>query len=502
MKGYLQDSSQQKTERLKKAIAKTPFSQGTTTTMFDQWFDLLCDRKRDFETDALLYALAIKYPELNDNANERLSDKLTVAFNAATLEEKGCIHVMGNTGLKKTEIKNILKELNIAYSTISEKATHILLGKSLSEEELSLVLENKGKWILLTEPIFFDFCKIARAEGFDNPEAINQLLLHEDEINVELGLELLKSNASPKDFLTEIFGIYLFSKNKELITKAEKLLKVYGSVSLKGKMTKIAKEILTPEFDNWLTAAGLNIGNFYRIAYLKDSRVVSYFNKAIPMLNEQGLDRFLDEAISRWAFSSRPQHVSVPSEVDFERFAHKVYQFGGLKELTVNIQSQKHLKIFPKGISTLSELQSLIIAPSLIEFPLELQKLTKLKSLFLNTVFMSTLDHAFARGFEKLEYLKLHLCRLDRLPKGIGNLQQLKVLDISGGDLVELSPELRQLKNLEELNLENNKFKELPEILFLMTQLKKLKIRNRWTESEIRNIEALKHSLPDCEIIY
>jgi Leucine-rich repeat (LRR) protein len=54
---------------------------------------------------------------------------------------------------------------------------------------------------------------------------------------------------------------------------------------------------------------------------------------------------------------------------------------------------------------------------------------------------------------------------MERLPKGIGNLKSLRVLDLNGGDLKELSPEISQLKNLKELNIVNNKFREMPEIL-------------------------------------
>jgi Leucine-rich repeat (LRR) protein len=348
--------------------------------------------------------------------------------------------------------------------------------------------------------LFFDFCKEIRSFDADNPDAIRQLMRHEDDINVEIALELMKSTASPKDFISEIFGIFLISKNDELVAKAEKLLKVYGSAQLKSRLSKVKKDMMNSDFEVWMRDAGVNAGHFYRLAYLKDPRFVSYFNRAVQFLKADELDLFLDDAIRCWAFSSKPQHISVPSDVDFERFAPKIYQCHGLKELTINIQNYNFLKKLPIGISALTDLESLIITPSLAEFPLELQKLPKLKSLFINAVQMINLDNVFNRGFEKLEYLKLHLCRLDRLPKGIGNLKSLRVLDLSGGDLKELSAEISMLKNLSEFNIENNKFKEMPEILYLMSGLKKLKMRNRWSDQELRNIETLRLSLGSCEI--
>ncbi len=499
MKGQ-KDSLEIKKERLLNALAKASISNGNKNLMFDEWMSLFSGKYISLK--ALIYALSIKMPEIITLALEQLSVVLLPDYSKNPLNKSSVLSVLGSSGLSKTEIKSILKEEGIEYSALPKKATHLLLGRNLKEQELYLLTEKIGSVTLLTEEIFFDFCKISRSEDFNNPEAIVQMLLHDDDTNVELGIELMKSNASPKDFLTELYALFLYSENKNIISSCEKLLKIYGSAIFKSRMNKVRKEILTPEFESWLKKSGLKLSTFYRVAYLKDPRAHSFFNRAISLMDEKELNQFLDEAIRCWAFDTRPQHISVPAEVDFERFAPKIYSFHSLKELTINIQPHKFLTLLPKGISALDSLEKLIIIPSLHEFPSELQKLTNLKSLFLNSVQIKNMDNFFSKGFTKLEFLKLHLCRLNRLPVGIGNLSQLKVLDIGGGDLTELSSELRMLKNLEELNIENNKFRELPEILFLMTWLKKLKIKNRWSDIEKRNIEALKLSLPNCEIIY
>jgi Leucine-rich repeat (LRR) protein len=496
------DSLIQKTARLEKALTKTSFAAQHIIQMQAEWEALLINKKNAYSVTPLLYALAIRYPELNALAAEQLESALQSDYLKCPLQSGSTVSIIGNSGLTKTEIKNILKESEVKYSTVPENSTHLLIGRSLSESELTLILELREGRTLLDERIFFDFCSAIRSFDTDNPDAIRQLMMHEDDINVEIALELMKSTASPKDFIAEIFGIYFISKNENLIEKSEKLLKVYGSAQLKSRLSKIKKDALNSEFDQWLREAGINIGHFYRLAYLKDPRHISYFNKAVQLLKSDELDRFLDNAIRCWAFSARPQHISVPSDVDFERFAPKIYQCYGLKELTVNIQNYNFLKKLPPGIAALNQLESLIITPSLAEFPLELQKLPNLKSVFINAVQMTNLDNVFSRGFEKLEYLKLHLCRLDKLPKGIGNLKSLRVLDLSGGDLKELSAEISMLKNLSELNLENNKFKEMPDILYLMSGLKKLRLKNRWSDQEQRNIETLKLSLASCDISF
>jgi hypothetical protein len=155
-------------------------------------------KKYSFGITPLLYALAIRYPELNALANEKLGLALMSDYLKNPVQKDSVLSVIGNCGLNKTEIKEILKESDVKYSTVPGKATHLLLGRSLSEDELAIVLENMPGRTLLNESIFFDFCKEIRSFDSANPNAIRQLMMHDDDVNVEIALELMKSTSSPK----------------------------------------------------------------------------------------------------------------------------------------------------------------------------------------------------------------------------------------------------------------------------------------------------------------
>jgi len=501
MKSSPIDPAHQKFDGLKKALSKSKLPKTQLDNMFVHWTDLcFAVYPKGIPLKTLFAALEIKHSGLNAHAMHYLSVLLLPPYEANSLQKGSILAMIGESELKKTEVKNRLKILGLKYATGTDSATHILLGQRLNIKDLNWLDANAGSYTLMTEEIYFDFCKQQQGET-NSREQLLQLLLHQDEVNVALGLELLKNNAAPQDFLTEIFFIFKFHKNKNLASIAEKLLKLYGSAVLKERIPHFKREFYSDIFDNWMKNAKLNVGHFYQYAYL-DTQNFSFFNKALSELSESELDVFFNKSIQHWTAQGQSQYFNIPSGVDFERFAAKIYQCRNMTGLYVNIQNHKQLKLLPAGISALDKLEKLFIFPSLNEFPLELQKLSQLKHLHLNIVSIPLLDGAFAKGFENLEYLKLHLCRLEQLPKGIGNLKKLRCLDISGGDLQELSAELRQLECLEELNLENNSFTELPDVLFLMPQLKRLKIRNRWSAAELRNIEVLKLTLPNCEIFY
>jgi len=82
-----------------------------------------------------------------------------------------------------------------------------------------------------------------------------------------------------------------------------------------------------------------------------------------------------------------------------------------------------------------------------------------------------------------------------QLPRNIGRLTQLKVLDISESKLSDLPVEISNLKQLEELNISNSQFKILPDVVFSLTTLIKLNISFNQLEtlsSKIGNFRLLR----------
>lgn len=69
------------------------------------------------------------------------------------------------------------------------------------------------------------------------------------------------------------------------------------------------------------------------------------------------------------------------------------------------------------------------------------------------------------------------------------NPTAVKSIDLSGLELTELIPEISQFVNVEYINLSDNKFKEIPEVLFKLPKLKVLNL----SKNRIRAVEFIKN---------
>ncbi|HAO05933.1 MAG TPA: hypothetical protein DCQ50_02870 [Chryseobacterium sp.] len=80
------------------------------------------------------------------------------------------------------------------------------------------------------------------------------------------------------------------------------------------------------------------------------------------------------------------------------------------------------------------------------------------------------------KKFKNLEYLSLKDLHLKKIPDEIGFLSKLKVLDVSGNDFRVLPSNFIQLKNLEELFLNDEKNIDLSKNIDLISNMKNLKV--------------------------
>jgi Leucine-rich repeat (LRR) protein len=77
--------------------------------------------------------------------------------------------------------------------------------------------------------------------------------------------------------------------------------------------------------------------------------------------------------------------------------------------------------------------------------------------------------------FINLEYLSFKNDHMKQIPSGVGAIKSLKVLDLSGNDFKVLPTSFKNLVNLEELYLNNDKYLNLERSIPVLSELPSLK---------------------------
>jgi hypothetical protein len=90
------------------------------------------------------------------------------------------------------------------------------------------------------------------------------------------------------------------------------------------------------------------------------------------------------------------------------------------------------------------------------------------------------------------------------LPNRIGNLHNLKKIDLSHNKIQFLPEEICNLHGLEELNIFGNNLKSLPKNLTNLKNLKKLNLSGNYDSNPISDTERERISslLPNTEIAF
>jgi Leucine-rich repeat (LRR) protein len=508
----LMDSPNQHQEQLKESLQRAFEKQeATDSAALAHWMQiLLTPYNPTLPTTHLLHALTAKHHILNAKSIEWLTQRFEAIYRAKPLIKNRVLTIIGTIHSNKNDLKKSLKSAEISYTTtIDETLTHVLVGHRLKMEEFEQLSTVAEDIVRLTEPMFIQF-QSGLSETFLTGDAVEaaqiqqvaELLLHEDEANIEIGLNLLKSGGVPPELISELFIIYRFSSNTKHSKFAQKLLKIHGSVALQELMPKLKKNWWSLQYEDWLKQTELVPCKIYQYAYLQEPGNHNLLQKAIDSTPATAMTAFLYQAMAKWTLYGEPESISIPAELDFETHKDLIYRQQSLKSIYVDVRAHHRIKTLPKGISQLVNLEKLTIKTALHEFPKEVQQLPALKYLDLNMLSIRELKDIFDSGFQNLQTLFMRQMRIHELPFGIGNLAQLKYLDLQGGDIKALPPDFRQLKNLEELNLNMNRFQTVPDVLFLMPQLKKLHISAYWPEKEIRNLELLREALPDTKVIF
>jgi len=103
-----------------------------------------------------------------------------------------------------------------------------------------------------------------------------------------------------------------------------------------------------------------------------------------------------------------------------------------------------------------------------------------------------------------VESADFHNCKLTSLPKNLGDLKDLKRLDLSFNFLGSIPKSIEAMTQLELLDLKMNGFKTFPSTLKRLTNLKVLDLRYNhinYQPSPLEVPEDIREALGDCEIL-
>ncbi len=460
--------------------------------------------------DSWLSALEVRDARLNIMALEGLSQKLEEDYTRQPLTSESILAPLGKLQMPRTQVKKRLKQQGIRYQPrVDANCTHLLIGQRLQKEELWYLLEQRpANLLLLTEKMLIDtWCK-QKELYLMHPEAsaaqitqLKTLLWHQDPVNIALALQMLEAGGVPESLMTSLFLVYKFSTQPELIKQSNRLLKIYGSGHLQILLKQLKQQWWATNYELWMKQAGLNYWEVYQYEYLSQGLKADLFQKALDSTPEAGQVPFIKKAMEAWTWGEGLERMQLPPDFNWEKYATLIYDCTQLKQLTINPAYQHRLLALPKGIERLQQLEDLRINTALQEFPKVLSRLPQLKHLKINMASMNIDSVDFSEGFEALESLTLSFYRYKQLPESIGALAQLRSLRVPAGDLEQLPNTLRQLQQLEELYLNNNKFRKVPDLLYLLAQLKVLDVSGYWMRWQGAELETLRRALPHCKII-
>jgi len=136
----------------------------------------------------------------------------------------------------------------------------------------------------------------------------------------------------------------------------------------------------------------------------------------------------------------------------------------------------------------------ILVRQNLKQIPKEIGKLQQLQILELFENQLTEIPKEIG-NLQQLQKLYLHRNQLTEIPKEIGNLQQLQKLDLHYNQLTEIPKEIGNLQQLQKLYLHYNQLTEIPKEIGNLQQLQKLYLHyNQLTKipKEIGNLQELR----------
>ncbi len=188
--------------------------------------------------------------------------------------------------------------------------------------------------------------------------------------------------------------------------------------------------------------------------------------------------------------------------IDFDTFFEEIAKCSSLKVLSIENYRLKNLSPL---IGRMGNLELLLLQDNLLEsIPDEIFELARLKEIDLSINCLKYISPLVAK-LQSLKILRLNSNWRNQLDCNglfsvIGSLKNLEVLDLSSCQSVRIIPEgLSELKNLKSLDFDNNLIADIPDFLFGMHHLKKLRLSTNSIPQA--KLEKLKVSLNCVNVV-
>ncbi len=180
-------------------------------------------------------------------------------------------------------------------------------------------------------------------------------------------------------------------------------------------------------------------------------------------------------------------------------------KIGELKKLKyISVRSNGRLTNLPKSIGQLRCLQYLNVSGGgMSKLRNELADCSELVSIVANASKIKTLPENIG-NLINLKHLNLSYNKIENIPASIGNLTELEHLGIGSNEITQLPKEISNLKKLNFLGLPFNRFKEFPKEVLELDAVHNLWVHNnsfKTIPKEVGNMESLTHLLVDHQVI-
>lgn len=247
------------------------------------------------------------------------------------------------------------------------------------------------------------------------------------------------------------------------------------SLQLQGSFESIPDDIVKLQKLEELAVVNVNLKKFPAVLSLKALKQVS-------LIGEIGLDD--------------------GPKLDIDQFFIEMSKSESLRVLSIE---NYQLKELPSTVGSLSNLEQLHLQDNLLEeIPEETFDLLKLKELDLS---INSIRQIGSR-IERLQNLKIlnlssnwsNTLNCDGLFSVIGRLENLESLDLSSCQSIKNIPDgLSRLGKIKSLDFDNNLISSIPDFLFEMHQLKKLRVSTNPIPKA--QIEKLKERLKGVNVV-